>query len=55
MPDLRTVCRHRTLLNLFNRKPAVDNAAFVAPSASLVGDVSVGKGSSVWYLSLIHI
>eukprot|EP00591_Stephanopyxis_turris_P001219 CAMPEP_0195523474 /NCGR_PEP_ID=MMETSP0794_2-20130614/22694_1 /TAXON_ID=515487 /ORGANISM="Stephanopyxis turris, Strain CCMP 815" /LENGTH=293 /DNA_ID=CAMNT_0040653485 /DNA_START=42 /DNA_END=923 /DNA_ORIENTATION=+ len=28
--------------------------AFVAPSASLVGDVSLGKGSSVWYGAAIR-
>jgi carbonic anhydrase/acetyltransferase-like protein (isoleucine patch superfamily) len=48
------VCRHRTLLNLFNRRPAVSSQAFVAPSASLVGDVSVGQGSSVWYGTVLR-
>lgn len=48
------VVRHRTLLNLFNRKPAVSEAVFIAPNASLVGDVSVGKGSSVWYGSVLR-
>lgn len=48
------VYRHRTLLNLFNRRPAVNSQAFVAPSASLVGDVSVGQGSSVWYGTVLR-
>lgn len=48
------VLRHRTLLNLFNRKPAVSANAFVAPNASLVGDVTVGEGSSVWYGSVLR-
>jgi gamma-carbonic anhydrase len=51
---LRAVVRHRTLFNLFNRRPAIDGQAFVAPSASLVGDVSVGQGSSVWYGSVLR-
>ncbi|CAA6661377.1 unnamed protein product [Spirodela intermedia] len=29
--------------------PNVDKEAFVAPSASVIGDVQVGRGSSIWY------
>ncbi|GER27965.1 GAMMA carbonic anhydrase, partial [Striga asiatica] len=41
--------RHRTLMNLFDKVPVVDKNAFVAPSASIVGDVYVGPNSSIWY------
>ncbi|KAL2236298.1 gamma carbonic anhydrase 1, mitochondrial [Sesamum indicum] len=41
--------RHRTLMNVFDKVPVVDKDAFVAPSASIVGDVHVGRGSSIWY------
>jgi len=41
--------RHRTLMNIFDKAPAVDKDAFVAPSASIIGDVQVGRGSSIWY------
>ncbi|CAI9753422.1 unnamed protein product [Fraxinus pennsylvanica] len=41
--------RHRTLMNIFNKAPVVDKDAFIAPSASIVGDVQVGRGSSIWY------
>ncbi|GFP88109.1 gamma carbonic anhydrase 1 mitochondrial [Phtheirospermum japonicum] len=41
--------RHRTLMNLFDKSPLVDKDAFVAPSASVIGDVHVGQGSSIWY------
>ncbi|KAK6115805.1 hypothetical protein DH2020_008074 [Rehmannia glutinosa] len=41
--------RHRTLMNLFDKSPLVDKDAFVAPSASVIGDVHVGRGSSIWY------
>ena len=30
-------------------KPKTDDAAFVAPSADLVGEVTLGENSSVWY------
>lgn len=43
------VSRHRTLMNVFDKAPVVDKDAFVAPSASVIGDVQVGKGSSIWY------
>ncbi len=29
--------------------PAIHGSAFVAPTASVIGEVTVGKGSSVWY------
>ncbi|KAH9320069.1 hypothetical protein KI387_021838, partial [Taxus chinensis] len=41
--------RHRPLMNLYDKAPNVAKDAFVAPSASLVGDVKVGQGSSIWY------
>ncbi|XP_027331586.1 gamma carbonic anhydrase 1, mitochondrial isoform X1 [Abrus precatorius] len=41
--------RHRTLMNIFDKAPAVDKDAFVAPSASVIGDVQIGRGSSIWY------
>lgn len=41
--------RHRTLMNLFDKVPVVDKDAFVAPSASLIGDVHIGRSASIWY------
>lgn len=36
-------------MNIFDKAPVVDKDAFVAPSASVIGDVLVGRGSSIWY------
>ncbi|KAG9139701.1 hypothetical protein Leryth_023288 [Lithospermum erythrorhizon] len=36
-------------MNVYDKVPAVHKEAFVAPSASLVGDIHVGQGSSIWY------
>ena len=36
-------------MNIFDKAPVVDKDAFVAPSASIIGDVQVGRGSSIWY------
>ncbi|RZC44604.1 hypothetical protein C5167_037557 [Papaver somniferum] len=36
-------------MNIFDKAPSVHRDAFVAPSASITGDVHVGRGSSIWY------
>ncbi|CAL5205888.1 unnamed protein product [Lathyrus oleraceus] len=41
--------RHRTLMNVFDKAPVIDKDAFIAPSASVIGDVHIGRGSSIWY------
>lgn len=41
--------RHRTLMNLFDKVPVVEKDAFVAPSASIIGDVHIGRSASIWY------
>ena len=43
------VSRHRTLMNLFDKTPVIEDSAFVAPSASVIGDVQIGEKSSIWY------
>lgn len=48
------VSRHRTLLNIFDKAPVLDKDVFVAPSATVIGDVQIGKGSSVWYGSVLR-
>ncbi|KAF3629762.1 Gamma carbonic anhydrase 1, mitochondrial [Capsicum annuum] len=40
---------HRTLMNIFDKAPVVDKDVFVAPGASVIGDVHVGRNSSIWY------
>lgn len=34
--------------------PAVGAGAFVAPTASVIGDVTVGPGSSIWYGAIVR-
>ena len=43
------VWRHKPLQNLGYTKPSIGSGAFVAPSATLVGDVSIGDNANVWY------
>ncbi|MFF7331559.1 DapH/DapD/GlmU-related protein [Streptomyces sp. NPDC008150] len=36
------------------REPRVDEGAFTAPGAVLIGDVTVGAGASVWYGAVLR-
>jgi carbonic anhydrase/acetyltransferase-like protein (isoleucine patch superfamily) len=42
------------LLRFNDKDPDVKKAAFVAPTATLVGDVTIGEGSSVWFGAVIR-
>lgn len=46
--------RHRTLMNLFDKQPLVPKDAFVAPSAAVIGEVSIGSKASIWYGSVLR-
>ncbi|KAL6511776.1 Gamma carbonic anhydrase 2, mitochondrial [Orobanche gracilis] len=53
IPD--QISRHRTLMDVFEKSPVVDKDAFIAPSASVIGDVRLGRGSSIWYGSVLRV
>ncbi|MCC5816552.1 MAG: gamma carbonic anhydrase family protein [Leptospira sp.] len=36
------------------KKPLIDPTAFIAPSAEIIGDVHIGKNSSIWFQCLIR-
>jgi carbonic anhydrase/acetyltransferase-like protein (isoleucine patch superfamily) len=36
------------------RAPRIDPTAFVAPTATLIGDVTIEKGASVWYGAVLR-
>ena len=48
------VSRHRRLMPLFDRSPSVGAGTFVAPSASVIGSVTIGKNSAVWYGAVLR-
>lgn len=48
------VSRHRSVMNLFQKFPALENNVFVAPSASVVGNVTILDSSSVWYGAVVR-
>jgi len=37
------------ILSYKDIKPSIDSSAFIAKSADIIGDVTVGKKSSIWY------
>ena len=39
----------KNIFTLGAAHPAIDESAFIAPTAVLIGDVSVGARSSVWF------
>jgi len=42
------VCTH------LNTRPKIDESAFVAPDSTVIGDVSLGENSSIWYRSVLR-
>ncbi|MDQ0963455.1 MULTISPECIES: gamma carbonic anhydrase family protein [unclassified Streptomyces] len=46
---------HRALIvGIGGREPQVDAEAFVAPTASVIGDVTLEAGASVWYGAVVR-
>jgi carbonic anhydrase/acetyltransferase-like protein (isoleucine patch superfamily) len=37
-----------------NKKPSIDDTVFVAPGAHLIGDVTIGKDSTIWFNSVLR-
>lgn len=47
--------RHRQIMNLVDQKPIVPSTVkFIAPNASVIGDVKLGADSSVWYGAVVR-
>jgi carbonic anhydrase/acetyltransferase-like protein (isoleucine patch superfamily) len=46
---------HRALITgIGGREPRIDQEAFVAPTSSVIGDVTVEAGASVWYGAVVR-
>ncbi|MDF9763047.1 carbonic anhydrase/acetyltransferase-like protein (isoleucine patch superfamily) [Peribacillus simplex] len=37
-----------------NKKPSIHETAFIAPGAHLIGDISIGKESTIWFNSVLR-
>lgn len=42
------------VISIGDREPSVDPAAWIAPTASVVGAVTLGPGASVWYGAVLR-
>ena len=36
------------------KSPVIDESVFVAENAAIIGNVTIGKGSSVWYSAVLR-
>ncbi len=48
------VSKHQTLQAFANKRPQLAEDIFVAPNSSMIGDVTLGKSSSVWYGAVLR-
>lgn len=46
--------RHRQIMNLQDSKPIIASDVFLAPSASVIGNVELHASSSVWYGAVVR-
>lgn len=44
----------KIILPYRGKSPAIDPTAFIAPSAAVIGDVTIGAGSSVWFGAVVR-
>ena len=48
------VSRHRQIMNLETKMPTIAHDSWVAPNATVIGQVELGNDSSVWYGSVVR-
>jgi len=46
--------RHRRLMPLNDKCPQVSHSAFIAPNATIIGDVYIGHSASIWYGAVLR-
>lgn len=42
------------IYEFLNRSPEYDDSVFIAPSADLIGDVTIGSESSIWFRAVVR-
>jgi carbonic anhydrase/acetyltransferase-like protein (isoleucine patch superfamily) len=52
--DWKNVAIGMPIIELDGKKPRIDPTAFVAPNATIIGDVEIGEGTSIWYGAVIR-
>mmetsp|Transcript_5556 Transcript_5556/g.5739 ORF Transcript_5556/g.5739 Transcript_5556/m.5739 type:complete len:232 (+) Transcript_5556:92-787(+) len=49
-----TFSRHRSIMNLYDKRPVIAVDAFIAPSASVIGSVLLYDRTSIWYGAVLR-
>ena len=50
-----TLSRHRTVMPIsVDRCPSVSSSSFIAPNASVIGNVHIGDDASIWYGTILR-
>ncbi len=42
------------IYSYFNKSPKIDKTAFIAPTAAIIGDVTIGANSGIWFNSVLR-
>ncbi|WP_424809697.1 gamma carbonic anhydrase family protein [Rhodococcus sp. 27YEA15] len=42
------------IATVLGKTPKIDESAFIAPNATVVGDVSIGSGAGIWYGAVLR-
>lgn len=45
--------KHRTILALYDLQPKIEEA-YIAPNATIVGEVKIQKFASIWYNAVVR-
>jgi carbonic anhydrase/acetyltransferase-like protein (isoleucine patch superfamily) len=48
------ICRHKRIMSLGDKQPKIAEGVWIAPSAHVIGNVSIGSKSSIWYGSVLR-
>lgn len=54
IPTEQFFTRHRPIMTFYGKEPFTTNDTFIAPSASVIGDVTNWDESSVWYGAVVR-
>lgn len=49
-----TVSRHRQIMSLYDKTPIIESNIFIAPNASVIGNVNIASKSSIWYGAVLR-
>lgn len=48
------ISKHKTVRQVYDKVPILPSSGFIAPSASVMGDVKIGEHSSIWYGAVLR-